>query len=171
MRRSLLLVLGLAFGCIIFDLCGARNHFLHAQQTSYYEGKTVRLVVGSSPGGLRPLGENIGTLSAEIFERKSRLRRSEHARGWIIDGCKLRVRRSEARRFDSRNAQPAGLHGAARWRERSEVRHSEVQLDRIAGPHPTILSFGPTVHLRRSMMSSKQRRRRNVEVREERARA
>ena len=51
MRRSLLLVLGLAFGCIIFDVCGARNHFLHAQQTSYYEGKTVRLVVGSSPGG------------------------------------------------------------------------------------------------------------------------
>src|SRR5258708_13590837 len=51
MRRSLLPVLGLAFGCIIFDLCGARNHFLHAQQTSYYEGKTVRLVVGSSPGG------------------------------------------------------------------------------------------------------------------------
>jgi len=51
MRRSLLLVLGIAFGCTIFDVCGARNHVLHAQQTSYYEGKTVRLVVGSSPGG------------------------------------------------------------------------------------------------------------------------
>ena len=43
-----------------------------AQQTPFYQDKSVRIVVGFTPGGLlRPLGPALITLHAQVYSRQS----------------------------------------------------------------------------------------------------
>ena len=51
MRTCLQGVLVMACSCILFNAASARFNLARAQGASFYEGKTVRIIVGSSPGG------------------------------------------------------------------------------------------------------------------------
>jgi hypothetical protein len=78
--------LGFAVACIGVALSLSRSG--HAQSEPFYRGKTVRIIVGSTPRRLlRPLGQTAFPLHPPIYCRQPQLPRAEYA-GRELGGCR-----------------------------------------------------------------------------------
>ena len=66
-------------------------------QTPYFQGKTIRIIVGYPAGSAHDLwGRLIATQIKQAYPRESSHRRAEHARRRLDDRDQLRLQRGQA---------------------------------------------------------------------------